>query len=283
MINIDRILTGIDLGPDTEKVLAYASFFGKLFGAQVHLLYVIDYLVTPPAYIMPYLEQERVSALDTLNQWQNKLNSMSVEARSEVIIGRLYESFDLSLKRLMVDFLVLGYRSHPLRRSSSEKLIKGLDVPMLVVRGEKTRDMKIGDVRIGSIICPVDFSEHSKKALTFASSLSGLTESRIHILHVLQAHLLKEKGKEGIKAIEEMTEEARERIKGLSKELNTPSMEGHVIIGEPFREILSFSRQKDADLIIIGARGLGLIQGMLLGSVTDAVLRSSPCPVLVIH
>lgn len=283
MINIDRILTGIDLGPDTEKVLAYASFFGKLFGAQVHLLYVIDYLVTPPAYIMPYLEQERVSALDTLNQWQNKLNSTGVEAKSEVIIGRLYESFDLSLKRLMVDFLVLGYRSHPLRRSSSEKLIKGLDVPMLVVRGEKTRDMKIGNVRIGSIICPVDFSEHSKKALTFASGLSDLTESRLHILHVLQAHLLKEKGREGIKAIEEMSGSALEKIKGLSKELNISSMEGHVITGEPFREIISFSKQKDADLIIIGARGLGLIQGMLLGSVTDAVLRSSPCPVLIIH
>jgi nucleotide-binding universal stress UspA family protein len=34
---------------------------------------------------------------------------------------------------------------------------------------------------------------------------------------------------------------------------------------------------------VMGARGLGLIKGMLIGSVTDAVLKSAPCPVLVIH
>lgn len=283
MIKIEQILTGIDLGPDTETVLAYASFFGRLFGSHVHLLYVIDYLVTPPAYIMPYLEQERVSALNTLNHWQRQIDSMGIKVGSEVVIGRLYESFDLSLKKLGIDLLVLGYRSHTLRRSSSEKLIKGLRVPMLVVRGKRGKGMKIGDVRIGNIICPVDFSEHSNKALIFASGLSGITGSRLHILHVLPAHLLREKGREGLKAVDEMEEKAREKIKSLLQELSIPLGEGYVLTGEPFREIISFSKQKDGDLIVMGARGLGLIQGMILGSVTDAILRSSPCPVLVIH
>lgn len=281
MIRVDNILTGIDLGPDTEMVLAYTSFFSKLFNATVDLLYVIDYLITPPTYMIPYIEDERISALKTLNTWQDRLNSLGIKTRTEVIVGRLYESFDFSIKHLKVDLLVLGYRSHPLRRSSSEKLIKGLHIPMLVVRGQKVMGMKIGDVKISNILCPIDFSEPSMRALSFASDLSNLTGSRLDILHILQINLLKEKGEKGLKAIEDMKEEAEKKIKDLTEGLTIPSVQGHVLKGEPYKEIISFS--KDSDLIVIGARGLGLIQSMILGSVTEVVLRSSPCPVLIIH
>lgn len=281
MIRVDNILTGIDLGPDTEMVLAYTSFFSKLFNATVDLLYVIDYLITPPTYMIPYIEDERISALKTLNTWQDRLNSLGIKTRTEVIVGRLYESFHFSIKHLKVDLLVLGYRSHSLRRSSSEKLIKGLHIPMLVVRGQKVMGMKIGDVKISNILCPIDFSEPSMRALSFASDLSNLTGSRLDILHILQINLLKEKGEKGLKAIEDMKEEAEKKIKDLTEGLTIPSVQGHVLKGEPYKEIISFS--KDSDLIVIGARGLGLIQSMILGSVTEVVLRSSPCPVLIIH
>lgn len=283
MIRIERILTGIDLGPDTEMVLAYAFFFGKLFNASIDLLYVIDYLTTPPSYMIPYIEEERLSALKSMEKWQGQLGDRGIKTRSEVIVGRLYESFDFSLKNRKVDLLVLGFRSHPLRRSSSEKLVKGLSILMLVVRGEKSKGMRIGDVRIRNIICPVDFSEHSKKALTIASNLSSLLQERLDILHVLPVHLLKGKDDKKMKAIVEMKEEAEKRLKDLTEGLNIPSGKVHILTGEPYGEIISYSKENDADLIIMGARGLGLIRGMILGSVTDAVVRSSPCPVMIIH
>jgi len=61
------------------------------------------------------------------------------------------------------------------------------------------------------------------------------------------------------------------------------AVSGTVEEGEPDRRIVSYAKEKDVDLIVIGARGLGRIEGMLIGSVTDAVLKSAPCPVLVIH
>lgn len=283
MIRIERILAGIDIGPDTERILSYAAYFGKLWDARIDLLYVIDYLVTPPAYMMPYIEEEKRAALDAMKEWQVALSNINIEVKSEVIVGRLFESFDLSLRNLKSDLLVLGYRSHPLRRSSSEKLIKGLSIPMLVVRGEKSQGVEIGTANIKNILCPIDFSGHSRKALSLASDLSNLIDSRLHLLHVLPAHLLKEKGERGHAAIEEMTEEAEKRLKALTEELSIYPVERKVVAGEPYREILSFAKNEDIDLIIIGARGLGLIKGVILGSVTEAVLRSSPCPVLIIH
>lgn len=282
MTKIERILTGIDLGPDTERILSYAYFFCKLWKASLDLLYVIDYLVTPPAYMMPYLEEEKESALRSMRRWQELLLNLGVNAKSEVIVGRLYESFDFSLKSLNADLVVLGYKTHPMRRSSSEKLIKGLDIPMLVVKGKKSEDIKLGEVAIKRILCPVDFSEHSHKALLFASHLSEITNSRLDIIHVLPVHLIKEKGGKGLRAAEEITQSAKEKMKILTEEFSIPT-ECAILSGEPHKEIISFAMKKDMDLIIIGARGLGMIKGILLGSVSEAVLRSSPCPVLIVR
>jgi nucleotide-binding universal stress UspA family protein len=72
-VKIERILSGIDLGPDTERTLAYASFFAKAMGASLHLLSVIDFLVTPPTYIAPHLEEEKKIAEERLHIWGRRL------------------------------------------------------------------------------------------------------------------------------------------------------------------------------------------------------------------
>ncbi len=64
---------------------------------------------------------------------------------------------------------------------------------------------------------------------------------------------------------------------------NAARCTGTIEEGEPYEKIVSFAQQNSIDLIVTGARGLGLIEGMLIGSVTDAVLKSSHCPVLVLH
>lgn len=58
---------------------------------------------------------------------------------------------------------------------------------------------------------------------------------------------------------------------------------GMIEEGKPNWEILFFSSESDSDLIVMGARGCTGIKGMLTGSVPDAVLRSTLCPVLVAH
>lgn len=58
-MKIERILAGIDFGPYSEIVEAYSLLFAKEIGASVFLVHVIDYLVTPPAYLATYLEGEK--------------------------------------------------------------------------------------------------------------------------------------------------------------------------------------------------------------------------------
>jgi nucleotide-binding universal stress UspA family protein len=105
------------------------------------------------------------------------------------------------------------------------------------------------------------------------------------VIYVLPNYIIKKKIrklKDRDKIIQELFEGTRESFKKILSDYNIEKA-GIIDEGEPNKRIVSFAKEKDIDLIIMGARGLGFIKGMLIGSVTDAVLKSSPCPVLVIH
>ena len=53
-----------------------------------------------------------------------------------------------------------------------------------------------------------------------------------------------------------------------------------LLIGDPVKEIVEFAKRKDVDLIVMGSHGLTGIIRVLMGSVAEAVVRRSPCPVL---
>jgi nucleotide-binding universal stress UspA family protein len=180
--------------------------------------------------------------------------------------------------------LVLGFMTHTFRRSSSEKLIKGLQIPMLVVRGERAMAVRKGRAAIGRVLCPTDFSEQSLKALKAAMELCDLFSARLDVLHVVHDSAIKTMKMTGEreKALQELRERAQKKLDAFLAE-NAVRCTGMIEEGEPYEKIVSFAQQNSIDLIVTGARGLGLIEEMLIGSVTDAVLKSSHCPVLVLH
>jgi nucleotide-binding universal stress UspA family protein len=283
-MKIEKILAGIDFGKDSENVLAYTSYFAKISGATVNLLYVIDYLTTPPAYLTPYIEEEKKNAEKKFGELKKQLNDSGISSNTEIIVGRLQESFEEAAKKKHADMLVLGFMSHALRRSSSEKLIKSLKMPMLVVRGEKAKTSKTGTIQIRKILCPIDFSEMSGTALKVARELKKVFSSKLDVIHVSTDYEIAKiktlENKE--RAIQELLERAKNKLNEFLLD-HAVQEKGIIEEGEPERKIVAFAVENDIDLIIISARGLGLIKGMLIGSVTDAILKTSPCPVLVVH
>ncbi|HET6514089.1 MAG TPA: universal stress protein [Thermodesulfovibrionales bacterium] len=284
-MKIERILAGVDLGSDTGRVLAYAALFAKEMGASLDLLSVIDYLVTPPTYLVPYIEEEKRTVEGKFRFWSKELQDYGITIKTEVMVGRLNESFEAAIKKGKADMLVLGFRSHTLRRSSSERLIKGIALPMLVVKGRKSESAGIGAVRIRKVLCAVDFSEMSEKALNMAKALGDLFSAEVEAIHVLPSHVLEKRVKTESareRARKELLDHAEGRLNALLREAGIENT-GVIEEGDPYRRIVSFSEESESDLIVLGAKGLSFIRGVLIGSVTDAVLKSSPCPVLVAH
>src|SRR5208337_2960404 len=135
------ILAAVDFGADTEKVLSYALWLSQALGDgegdNITMLNAMDYALTPPAYLLPYIDQEEESIGVELKKWADMLKPYGATATGRIAVGRLLETFSKTILELPVAALVLAHKSHLIRTSSSERLIKSLDISKLVVRGQK--------------------------------------------------------------------------------------------------------------------------------------------------
>jgi nucleotide-binding universal stress UspA family protein len=290
MITCSYIITGIDLGPDTDRNISYAAYFASGTGATVRLLYIIDYLMTPPSYLSSYIEEEKKKEEKEMARLQTLLNGFSVKNEASVIMGRLQESFMQVITETSADLLVIGYRSHLLRPSSSERLIKSLAMPMLVVSGKFAENASPGTVKIRKILCPVDFSSNSLKAISMAKAYAELFSADLQIMHVVPSYRIQEKWEQWFKPLEkdrqsleeELYLEAAAKLSRTRDEFNIEA-EGVISHGTPGEMICSAADEGTYDMVVMGARGLSFFEGILIGSTTESVLRASPCPVLVVH
>lgn len=55
------------------------------------------------------------------------------------------------------------------------------------------------------------------------------------------------------------------------------------VVGRPFLEIIRYAKEQQIDLIVLGTHGRGVLSHVLIGSVTERVVRKAPCPVLTVR
>jgi len=138
------------------------------------------------------------------------------------------------------------------------------------------------------ILYPTDFSDVSKKAIDYLVQLKDAGAKEIVILHVID-----EKGIDAIyrygagsavEIIGAIEKEAREEGEKIEKKLRQPGLEVKVRIetGVPLKEILKVEEEEKVSAIVIGSHGKTNLQEMVLGSVSEKVIRQSKKPVLVI-
>lgn len=289
MIGNARIICGIDLGADTESIVSFAGYFALKTSSRLTLFYVIDYLLTPPAYLSKYIDQEKKKDEAKIAKWSALLSSRGINSDFSIALGRLHESFLREINEAAADLLVIGYKSHLIRPSSSERLIKSIPAPMLVVKGKGAEGATLDTISIKKILCPVDFSENSRKAALAAKRYADLFSAELSLVHIIPSHLLRGKFAEWKNMDENrcgefeegMHREATSKLHALNAELGIGDIE--VCHGKPSERICKIADENRCDMIVIGARGLSYIRSILIGSTTEEVLRSSGCPVMVIH
>jgi nucleotide-binding universal stress UspA family protein len=133
------------------------------------------------------------------------------------------------------------------------------------------------------IVLGLDGSPQSDRGFVVARDLAALTKATVTIVHVREMMLAPAVG--GVpRRIDEDAIEAKIRTR--SQELEAAGAGGELRLiastytGGPATDIAGVAREIDADLIVVGTRGQGLISGLLLGSVTQRLLQIAPCPVL---
>jgi nucleotide-binding universal stress UspA family protein len=139
------------------------------------------------------------------------------------------------------------------------------------------------------ILLATDGSEGADLAASRAVDLAQRTGSELHLVHVggAPAFLMSDPGTVGYDRmlLKEIEDEARELLRKLSWRVKVAGGEvagAHLRTGEVDLEIVGLAKKLGADLIVLGCRGRRGIRRAVGGSVSDAVIRNAPCPVLVV-
>lgn len=137
-----------------------------------------------------------------------------------------------------------------------------------------------------AILCPVDFSEHSERALAYAIDIAALTGAHLTIMTAVDPFLdaastAAGHGEELMRQTQDEVQQLLARIASHRGKLReSPGVA--VVTGEPGTEIINQTAECGADLVVMGTQGLGAAKRMVFGSTTDKVLRESRVPVLAV-
>jgi nucleotide-binding universal stress UspA family protein len=142
-------------------------------------------------------------------------------------------------------------------------------------------------VEFKQIICPVDFSESSVRALACAAAIARWYDAQLTVLHVVPTFESMQVRGDIVEPIHLVTPMPREQVLDeMSRFLNlatlSPRANALAETGDPQATIIDQALSTRADLIVMGTHGRRGFKRLLLGSVTEAVLREAPCPVLTV-
>lgn len=146
------------------------------------------------------------------------------------------------------------------------------------------------------ILLPTDGSVEAKKALDYAAELAAAKKAKLLVLHVQRRHgremippdLAELEYVEHIRVTEaEVLRGAAEMLAGKAEQAARAKGVGEterlVVEGDPAREIVAVAKARAVDTIVMGSRGLGDLQGLLLGSVSHKVVQAAPCTCIVVR
>jgi nucleotide-binding universal stress UspA family protein len=144
------------------------------------------------------------------------------------------------------------------------------------------------------ILYPTDFSDVSKKALAFIMGMGDAGAKEVVVLRVIDQkrteyiHGTSWAGKDEIKFFDsvpkKLEQEANEELKPIKSKLRAAgfAVKLRVEKGVPKLKILEVEQQEDVSVIVLGSHGRSNIAEMLLGSVSEHVIRHCKKPVIVI-
>lgn len=293
MTGIRRILAASDLSGPARHAVDRALRVAAETGARLDVLHVvkqgaIDHLRRILGGAMPEVEQgvvrEAETALADLVAELGGDRGVSIEAR--VVVGAVVEEILAQAEAGSTDLLVLGARGagflrHLLVGTTAERTLRRIARPVLVVR-------QVPHEWYRRVVVAVDFSESSAEALRVARALAP--SAQFVLLHAFELPFEEKLQFAGVSAaaIERYRRDAEQLATGQlaafagSAGIELTAARLAVCHGDPTRVILEREQAQDCDLLVVGKRGLSVVEELLLGSVTKHVLAEATADVLVV-
>jgi nucleotide-binding universal stress UspA family protein len=295
LLEISSILCPVDLSDVSRRALDYAATLAHWYESRITILHVAGDTqgVGGPPTDGPAAGRSPAIVADEVHAFCRPWTSRGEPVEVVISAGQVVKEIVQLTESLPADLLVVGTHG----RSGFERLWLGSvsdKVLRKVVCPALTVPPKAGpapaEIRFNTILCPIDFSDASLRALEYAFSLAEESLSRLILMHVVEP--LAEMGFKDESAALAVPEYQRHLIDDATALLKTLVPEDtrvwcrpetNVATGKPHREILRAATELGAELIVMGVLGRGAIDLALFGSTTHHVIRAAACPVLTVR
>ena len=291
MSQLKRIIVGHDLRAGGETALKSAASLAKRSGAALRLVHVVEpqhtYQRMSHPFTSPYtIEEIAQRAGARLQALAASPELAPVHVEYEVRKGKPFVELIIARRAWQADLIVVGGTSREEGRllgSTSELVLRKALVPVMVAKKPLSPEPKV-------FLVPTDFSDCAKKAAAETLLLAQSFRGRIIFFHVVDlypSYAVAYTDDFGVSvplpppAPEELESEWQDFFSGL--DLEKVKWEKCVEEGEPTQTILRQVDLRQADLIVMGTHGRTGLEHMLLGSVTEKVVRTAQCPILTIR
>ncbi|MFB6134258.1 MAG: universal stress protein [Halanaeroarchaeum sp.] len=287
----ETILVPVDGSDCSLRAAEEARTIAEAYDAAVELLSVVDvrsYGLSTPEAGMPTAAVEEAlveHAEDALDDAEAVLEGRSVE--SEVRHGVPVEAVVEYAEEVAADLVVMGTHGHTgMERialgSVAEGVLREAPAPVVTVREDVERE------RYDRILVPTDGSEHAEAAFDHAVDVADRFDADLRVLVVVDPEEIGgwfNAGGLSEEFVERHEEKAREnarRLLGRAEDAGVDA-ETTVLEGAPHEEIVAYAEDEAVDLIAMGTHGRSGVARVLLGSVTESVVRNAACPVLSVR
>jgi nucleotide-binding universal stress UspA family protein len=284
MIRIERILCPTDLSEESDEALRYALALARAYKAKL----LVCHCVRPAAFVDEAARDAFAWHFESALSARLSMQAKLPPCEGLIIHEHPGHGIVQAAMQQCADLIVMRSRRRPttaaLLGSTAETVCRTAPCPVLVTHSDEREwvGRATGEIDLRKILIAHDFSNDSELALRYAVSLAQEYQAELHLLHVLPYALApalttppQSLEPEFQRTLRLLQQSVPDEVQLWCKVIQT------VKSGQPYREILSYAEEQQADLICLGVHGAGFAMRALFGSNADRVLRQAPCPVLI--
>ena len=288
----DRVLVGYGSFEDTERAGFLGASLGRALGARVELIGVVseaNAVATEAG--LPDMEQALAARADEIEE------VVGERPRARPLVGDVpgvildVQAEEETPALLSFGSKVLGKAGRVMVGEVLDWVLGETTVPILVTPelhpASKARILEraeLGAQEAPAVLVATDGSEVSLRSSEYAARLASSLGAKLFALYVVDEHLTFHAGVYYGEFIEALTQDGREatgKVRALAEKVAVEAEE-LVVLGRPEQTILSVAEEVGADPIILGAEGMSRLEHVLIGSVSEDVLRHANRTVIVV-
>jgi len=295
---IKKIIWACDGSKESEHALKQAIFIAKKYDASIFGLYVsrIDivsrFLILSPI-LNEYLGKSEKDQREKFSSLKLELNKKGLYFEGFVLRGDPREEIVKYAASKEADLIVMGTRGHGLLDSmligsTTLNVLKNSPIPVLAHKRGKNST----GVKIKNILVPLEIFEESGSALIYALNLAKIVDANVTVLnavisggysYALPTNILEESMTHAHQELEKIIMNVKSKGKFSDKDLNKIKISVKTSYGPNYGVSISdYANKKNMDLIVIHTHGKKGIEKLMLGSVTELVIRKAKCSVLAL-